>query len=543
MTKLAHSYSSIKDFENCPRKYNMTRVLKLYKSGETEATMYGTAVHKALEDHLMLGQPMPEAYKQFQGYVDIIAKAKGTVQCELKMAIRKDFTPCGFFDADVWFRGIPDVLVTNKRTARLADWKGLALDTKIPTPTGWSTMGDLKIGDLVFDAKGEATAVVGKSKVKNIPCYKVTFSDTTTVVCDEEHLWKLTDGNAINVTDLMGKRNASQRTYVPKIPTAMPLSTPAVELPVDPYVLGLWIADGKRSSGEISKPDAFIWEEIQRRGYAVNMHSGVAGACPTRTVKGLRKGLRELGLLDGEKRIPANYQRAGYAQRLDLLRGLMDGDGNANPARKEAVYTTVSKDLSDDVMELLCSLGQRPLQSSVVAKGFGKSVAAYPISFRPIGVNPFLLPRKANRVLPEWGPGKATYRYAVNVELIPTVPTQCIAVASADHTFLCTERMIPTHNTGKSSRYADPDQLELMAAMVMAHNPEVEVVKGALVFLGAKDIVVADFTRAQFSEIMSKWAGRAARIEAALEANVWNPRKGPLCKFCPVPDSACEMKY
>jgi PD-(D/E)XK nuclease superfamily/LAGLIDADG-like domain len=539
---LAHSYSSVKAFDNCPRQYHQVRILKKFKQSESEAMLYGTAVHTAMEEFLMKGTPLPEQFSQFQPFADAVNKSKGTRLCEIKLGIKADFTPCDFYDKDVWFRGLPDVLVIDGDLARVGDWKGLALDTKIPTPFGWSTMGGLQVGDLVFDSRGETTTVVGKSKVKHIPCYKVTFSDNTAVVCDEEHLWKLVDGSAINVKELMGTRNNRQRTYIPKVPTAAPLALSDVELPVDPYVLGLWLADGSLASNAISKPDTFVWEEVQRRGYGVNMNSGGSGACPTRTVKGLRKGLRELGLLGVHKRIPAEYQRAGYQQRLDLLRGLMDGDGNANPTRKQAVFTSTSKALSDDVMELLCGLGQRPLQNTVKTQGFGKTGIAYPIAFRPICINPFLLPRKADRILPGWGPGKATYRYALSVELVPTVATQCIAVSSPDHTFLCTERMIPTHNTGRSSRYADPDQLELMAAMTMAHYPEVQRVKAALIFLVAKDTIKAEYTRSQFAAIMSKWAGRASRIEAALESGVWNPRKGPLCRFCPVDTATCEFK-
>jgi hypothetical protein len=96
--------------------------------------------------------------------------------------------------------------------------------------------------------------------------------------------------------------------------------------------------------------------------------------------------------------------------------------------------------------------------------------------------------------------------------------------------------------TGKSSRYADTAQLELMAGMVFAHYPDVQRVKGALIFLVANDVVKADYTRDQFAEIMSKWAGKASQIEAAVESGVWNPRKGPLCKFCPVSADVCEFK-
>jgi putative RecB family exonuclease len=101
-----------------------------------------------------------------------------------------------------------------------------------------------------------------------------------------------------------------------------------------------------------------------------------------------------------------------------------------------------------------------------------------------------------------------------------------------------TTARVADYKTGKSSRYADPGQLELMAGMIMAHYPNVQRVKGALLFVVANDIVKCEFTRAQFPEIMSKWAGRAGQIETAVEVGVWNPRRGPLCGFCPV--SSCD---
>ena len=217
--KLTHSYSAIKQFENCPRQYNEVRILRKFKSSETDATRYGTEVHKVLELHVLEGAPIPEKFKQFEPYAQIVKRMSGTILCEQKMGIRADFSPCDFFDPEVWFRGVPDVLVVNGETVRVGDWK-----------------------------------------------------------------------------------------------------------------------------------------------------------------------------------------------------------------------------------------------------------------------------------------------------------------------------------TGKSSRYADTAQLELMAGMVFAHYPDVQRVKGALIFLVANDVVKADYTRDQFAEIMSKWAGKASQIEAAVESGVWNPRKGPLCKFCPVSADVCEFK-
>lgn len=69
------------------------------------------------------------------------------------------------------------------------DWKGLALDTPIPTPDGWSTMGALRVGDLVLGSGPEPVTVIGKSEVHHRPCYRLDFCDGTRVVCDNVHLW------------------------------------------------------------------------------------------------------------------------------------------------------------------------------------------------------------------------------------------------------------------------------------------------------------------------------------------------------------------
>ena len=122
---LAHSYSSVKDFEGCARRYHEVRILKKFKSKDTEATLYGTAVHKAFEEYIRDNTPLPEIYKQFKPFVEPLAAASGEIRCEAKMAIRADFKPCTFFDPDVWFRGIPDYLALNhnKGIARVVDYK------------------------------------------------------------------------------------------------------------------------------------------------------------------------------------------------------------------------------------------------------------------------------------------------------------------------------------------------------------------------------------------------------------------------------------
>lgn len=324
------------------------------------------------------------------------------------------------------------------------DYKGLPIDTPIPTPNGWSTMGDVKVGDIVFDRFGKKTKIIGKSKQKTKDCYKITFDDTSIAICDDEHYWTLYDGTVVQIKDLKVKNH---------INTAGPIECEEKELPVDPYVLGIWLGDGRNRGGEITSGDKFIFEEIERRGYTLGKNQEKRESnCEVRTIYDLTSKLRKLNVLHN-KHIPEIYLRASYQQRLDLLRGLMDSDGSANTCRKQVVFMNCTEQLSDSVKELALTLGQRPLKSVVTQHGFGLTVKAYPVSFRPVNINPFLLPIKANKV-DGWGSGRSHIRTITKIEKIEKCVTQCIEVDSPDHTYLCTKNMIPTHNTGKRACFA-----------------------------------------------------------------------------------------
>jgi len=122
---MKHSYSSIKAFQQCPRQYHEVRILRKYKSMPTEATMYGERVHKAFEEYIRDGVPLPEAFAHYRAFVEPVTKFDGEIIVEQKIGMRRDFSPCGFYDEDVWFRGIPDYLCINRDTgvARVGDWK------------------------------------------------------------------------------------------------------------------------------------------------------------------------------------------------------------------------------------------------------------------------------------------------------------------------------------------------------------------------------------------------------------------------------------
>jgi RecB family exonuclease len=119
----AWSYSSIKTFEQCPKKYFHLKIAKDVKDEPGEAADYGTAVHLAAEEYIRDGKPIPEKFAFMRPIVERLAALPGEKHAELKLGIRKDFSPCDFFAKDVWWRGIADLLVVDGHRAWCVDYK------------------------------------------------------------------------------------------------------------------------------------------------------------------------------------------------------------------------------------------------------------------------------------------------------------------------------------------------------------------------------------------------------------------------------------
>ena len=228
-----------------------------------------------------------------------------------------------------------------------------------------------------------------------------------------------------------------------------PLDLPDAELPIDPYVLGVWLGDGRANGGAFTKGDEGMAEEIRRRGFKVTRWKRQPDKnADDFNVWGLRTALRDAGLLNN-KHVPDAYLRGSIEQRLDLLRGLMDSDGTWNRARKSVCFYSCDKALALAVKELATSLGERPIIDEVERKGFGLTVTSYDVKWTPVRFNPFLAPVKADRVVMASARAKSRRRMIVSIEETVSVPTQCIAVDSPDRMYLAGEQMVPTHNTGR----------------------------------------------------------------------------------------------
>ena len=91
------------------------------------------------------------------------------------------------------------------------------------------------------------------------------------------------------------------------------------------------------------------------------------------------------------------------------------------------------------------------------------------------------------------------------------------------------------YKTGKSSRYAEKGQLELMALSVFRHFPEVKTVRAGLLFVIANDLVKAKYEKSGQKDMWRKWLSEYGKMESAFETGVWNPKPSGLCKrHCPV---------
>lgn len=426
----------------------------------------GTALHKLSEQrdagtnlsHLPTdAMAALDAYSRLMAGFEVIASETFVVCDALETA--------GSFDRLVsprWPMEAPDGSTIEPGDRLILDLKGLALDTPIPTPTGWSTMGALRVGDTVFGSDGQPCSVTAKSTTKRIGTYVVTFDDGAQVTCDREHLWWVMTGRGaraglceqvIGVEDMRDTLfRYGQRQH--RVPVALPLDLPDVELPIDPYLYGMWLGDGSRDGGVITK-DPAMFEMLRADGHETGGdYRRDGGPVETRTVFGLRTALRKAGLL-GHKVIPGEYLRASIEQRIALLRGLMDSDGTWNLPRRRAQFCGTDKALVMQVHELALTLGLRAHFATWTARGYGVETTAYGVDFAPEGFNPFRLARKAERVV--FGKGaRSRYRVVQSVEPGPDVETACIAVDSSNHTYLCGREMVPTHNTNKDAKYFGP---------------------------------------------------------------------------------------
>lgn len=337
--------------------------------------------------------------------------------------------------------------------------KAQPLSTLIPTNNGTVKMGDLKVGDTVLAQNGSKTHVKAIADWGLMDVYEITFSDGSKTEACGEHLWKVKHRDKskwiVQTTKELLEKNVrlhNRRYYeIPRQGAAKFTQRSRKNRPgplIDPYVLGLWIGDGGRNSSKITSADDEIVHQIKIRGYQVYTHK------LAHNVYGLSKHLRSLGLFESysyEKKIPEAYKFMSVARRKDLLRGLMDTDGCIDARNNHSEFSTTSKQLAEDVVWLVQSLGGvAKIKKTIKKSGYRNDKNIY-IKCRDcyrISVTtsfcPFLLRRKASR----WKVPQERYlkRYIDNIKLIGRKNVRCIEIAHGSHCYL-TNNFIVTHNS------------------------------------------------------------------------------------------------
>jgi len=121
--KFTWSYSSLELFMQCPHKYYRLRIKKDVTEPPTDAIRYGLDVHKAAEDFIKDGTPIPEKFSFIEPALTKLRNYKGEHLCEHRMGLTRNLEPCSFYDKKVWWRGIADLIVLQGDTAKLVDYK------------------------------------------------------------------------------------------------------------------------------------------------------------------------------------------------------------------------------------------------------------------------------------------------------------------------------------------------------------------------------------------------------------------------------------
>ena len=378
------------------------------------------------------------------------------------------------------------ILDTLNKENRLGIYVGLAgtgkampKDTLIPTPDGEKLLGEIKVGDFVFDRKGHPTKVLGVYDRGVRRCFELTFSDGRKTRCCDEHIWPCytSKKNLKNLTlqEMMEKgiRISAKSGARFRMPINGCVEFSEKELPVHPYILGVFLGDGccKERYLTLSSNDLPVVEKVAKilnataeklseNNYSWRFMKG-GKAITTKEVFGDIASWVMRG--SNEKAIPADYLHGSRDQRIALLQGLFDTDGSvSSKSNGLASFSTTSSELYAGVSYLLRSLGLSASTSSkAVCRGRVKQNGTCSTDYvvrthlKPDQFDVcFSLPRQIEKLKAVFGafkrPSKCTERVALtDVREIEPCEQVCILVDNPEHLFLANDFLV-THNTHRA---------------------------------------------------------------------------------------------
>ena len=512
------------DVINAYRKYaNLTEDAKIVEIDEwalNEAATWNRYPVETLREQLLKEETIEQAAKNLDA--EVATGSQSQIHKVLDKSLKKALRMKGATE------DFPNVLLIGDAGSS----KAQPLTSKVYTPNGYKLMGDIKIGDIVLDGKGNATKVSGVYPQGIRDIYKLNLSDGTFIEVADNHLnsvyriWPksnpkkqgredlvLTTLELKNIIEADGK-DVYGRQYSP-IMFIEPVSIKAWKsesLPINPYLLGCLIGDGSINNNALcfSSMDKEIIDTLDgilRRDHDCYLsHEKYCAPCDyyiknashdwvcnrDSGTANLRRLLRSfnLNVTAAYKHIPDCYLYASFEDRLALLQGLMDTDGSCatgivskftGKQRSGGVgFASISKQLVEDVAFLARSLG------CVVKVKDNRENPTYTYKYKgtvetrscaqsfsayiqaPENLPIFRLTRKLANIREQRFEPR---RKVVSVEFDRKDYCQCIYVESDEHTYI-TDNLTLTHNTSAVRQWAKENNINLVQKNLGTMGPE-----------------------------------------------------------------------
>ena len=371
--------------------------------------------------------------------------------------------------------------------------KGNPLYTIVPVADsrGYIQIGDLKVGDYVFDENGQPTMVLGIYPQGLKRRYDVCFVDGSVIPCNDEHIWNARTRwhhyhghpyESHTLRELLDygitrtghrTRRGPQEMKSWYIPRNKAVARPALDLPIHPYAIGVFLGDGCMTDPAlaVSSNDEPVVQRVAELIGAIGIEQnkctctwhflsseGATKFVRMRDFEALLPNSKVFGYESLEKRVPEEYFLGSIEQRMELLRGLMDTDGcvHGSDGRVNVSFATNNKDLALDVQKLAASLGYRTKLGQNERYDDIHKNTEYRVYFMEsdqTACDLFWLQRHKDRIVANTRDDKKfkhIYDDLAIAEVIDTGRDEemvCIYVEAPSHLFQIGESHIVTHNT------------------------------------------------------------------------------------------------
>lgn len=350
--------------------------------------------------------------------------------------------------------------------------KGAPYDNVVLTPTGFTRMGDLKVGDKVNSIYGHPQEIIKITELGNVRVYKLFFSDGTSTECTNDHRWSVKKSRSKYAKDVLNwslwtfdmiKKHIDENNigdlHIPiceeqRFSTFNHKGQPSIS----PYIIGVLIGckcfvNEKTNCIHLKSPEEQIIQELERNNLKFNsteQHS-LKNKDYTYTNKDVVKTFKEFGLLNEsiESKIPNDYKLGTIDTRLGFIQGLMDTCGTIDRVG-HCTLTIDNFKLVDDIIFILRSIGCCVDSSISIKKSpVGGNNKTYYASIHFVAkhaASMFRIQKKKKLCRPTMNDAHTLTKRIVGYKFVGYKPCRCISVSNVEGLYI-TNDFIVTHNS------------------------------------------------------------------------------------------------